>query len=221
MINKLTVIEFPLRGEWKFLRPLGHDPFAFDFVKMNKHKMHIDNPLKFIVSSIPSNHYLCWSEPVYSPISGIVIRCVNDWPDHIANSLINMINRWYQATCKCKSKEESGLIDIRPNAGNHIMIQSNEGFIVFLAHLKQRSLKVNLRQFVEAGDLIAEVGNSGNSTAPHLHINLFDQVDNPFKSKVLPFVFDSFQHKKPDGSWQAHNLTIPQVKSVIRSDCST
>ncbi len=34
--NEKTSIEFPLMGEWKYLRPPGHHPFAFDFVKTDE-----------------------------------------------------------------------------------------------------------------------------------------------------------------------------------------
>ncbi|RYZ50749.1 MAG: M23 family metallopeptidase [Proteobacteria bacterium] len=40
------------------------------------------------------------------------------------------------------------------------------------AHLKQHSKKVKSGDPVEAGTVIAEVGNTGNTSWPHLHIDV-------------------------------------------------
>ncbi len=37
--------------------------------------------------------------------------------------------------------------------------------------------------------MVGGVGNTGNATAPHIHINLFDQVDDLLRAQVVPFVF--------------------------------
>jgi len=63
--------------------------------------------------------------------------------------------------------------------------------------------------------MIGNVGNSGNSTAPHLHINLFDQMANPLKAKVLKFVFNEYRELN-DNKWEKHILDVPKVKSFIQ-----
>ncbi len=70
----------PLEGEWKFLRPPGHHPFAFDFVKtdFDHKKTHGKSLLHFVLSRIPSEDYFCWEEPIVAPISGEVIRVADD-----------------------------------------------------------------------------------------------------------------------------------------------
>lgn len=55
-------------------------------------------------------------------------------------------------------------------AGNYIAIDCG-GFYVFLAHLRDGSIKVVSNQQVEIGDPLAEMGNSGNSSEPHLHLH--------------------------------------------------
>jgi murein DD-endopeptidase MepM/ murein hydrolase activator NlpD len=45
---------------------------------------------------------------------------------------------------------------------------------VALARLRRRSVRVAAGQRVTAGQQIAECGNSGNSTEPHLHVQLMD-----------------------------------------------
>ena len=88
--------------------------------------------------------------------------------------------------------------------------------IVFLAHLKNDSLKVNEGQLLKSGELIGNVGNSGNSTAPHLHINIFDQMENPLEAKVLPFVFNEYEELGDDKKWEKHTLNVPKIKSLVK-----
>ena len=219
MVSKGDIsIHPPLEGEWKFLRPPGHHPYAFDFVQMDNQRRSSHNAakLRFFVNQISSNKFYCWSKPVYAPIDGEVIRVGNGWQDHEYTNIWKTIQIWYNATYKFRPKEENGRLDIRPNAGNHVMIQAKEGYIVFLAHLKNQSIVVSDGQIVRQGEVIGMVGNSGNSTAPHLHINLFDQMENPFESKVLPFVFSSYDSLSSHGRWVEHTLSVPKVGAFVR-----
>lgn len=56
--------------------------------------------------------------------------------------------------------------------GNLIKIQHAEGYATLYAHLKYDSLYVTVNQQVKKGQLIAEVGSTGNSTGNHLHWEL-------------------------------------------------
>jgi hypothetical protein len=55
-------------------------------------------------------------------------------------------------------------------AGNHVAINCG-GFFVILAHLRQGSVGVAAGDTVKAGDLLGQMGNSGNSSEPHLHLH--------------------------------------------------
>jgi len=153
---------------------------------------------------------------VYSPISETVIQAGVGWQDHIETNTWKTIKIWYYATYKSKPTKVDGKLDLRPNVGNYVMIKSIEGFIVFVAHLRNSSTAVSEGQLVTVGDFLGSVGNSGNSTAPHLHINLFDQMDNPYEAKVLPFVFNEYEELIGDDKWVSHNRKVPQVKSIVR-----
>lgn len=208
----------PLAGDWKFLRPPGHHAFAFDFVQMDieRRSSHTSSWLKYLVGGISSDSYFCWDKPIYSPIEGEVIRVGNGWDDHENTHIWKAIQLWYNATYQFRPKEVDGRLDIRPNAGNHVMIQAEEGYIVFLAHLRNNSILVTEGEKVKSGQVVGSLGNSGNSTMPHLHINLFDQMDDPFQANVLPFVFDRYKGLHADGSWKAVTTSIPEVGSFVR-----
>ena len=64
--------------------------------------------------------------------------------------------------------------------GNYIILENNDGYKTLYAHC--RSLQVSAGQEVKTGDVIATVGNTGNSTGPHLHIEFSyeGEMYNPY-----------------------------------------
>lgn len=75
--------------------------------------------------------------------------------------------------------------------GNMLVIDIGGGRFAFFAHLQPGSLKVKLGDRVRAGDVIALLGNTGNSSAPHLHFHVMDGP-SPLDANGLPYVFRSF-----------------------------
>jgi len=206
-------VDFPLRGEWIYLRPPGHHPHTYDFVKIgNNQKYYLNGSfLRYIFGHVPANIFYCWSAPVYSPVDGVVKKASDDWPDHIAINLANTIILWVKATFLFRPVKDGSDLDIRPNVGNYVMIQSEAGFVAFLAHMRSGSIKVKTGQRVVAGQVVGEVGNSGNSTMPHLHFNLFDQMNDPYKAKVIPFVFRRFERRNGN-NWESIQNSTPKIK---------
>jgi len=211
-------IAFPLRGEWRFLRPPGHHPFAFDFVQTDpqRQKYTQQSRLRAFVGPIGADQFYCWDQPVYSPVDGTVVQAGTGWPDHTRVSAWRSLKIWYNATYRFRPKQVNGRLDIRPNVGNYVMVQVKAGYIVFLAHLRQGSTLVREGDVIRAGTQVGTLGNSGNTTMPHLHINLFDQMVDPYKAKVLPFVFDEYQQLTDGGDWQTRRRSVPAVKSFVR-----
>lgn len=64
-----------------------------------------------------------------------------------------------------------GVRDPRHPFGNHVVVEDAVGSRVFFAHLERGSVAVEPGQTVRAGDLLGRVGNSGNTTEPHLHVH--------------------------------------------------
>ncbi len=56
--------------------------------------------------------------------------------------------------------------------GNYIKIMHPDGMYTFYAHLHKDSMRVSVNDEVLQGQLIAKVGNTGNTTGPHLHFEV-------------------------------------------------
>ena len=70
--------------------------------------------------------------------------------------------------------------------GNHVVLDLGGGRYAFYAHLQPGSLRVKTGDRVKRGQVLGLVGNSGNSTEPHLHFHVSDGV-SPLGSEGLPY----------------------------------
>lgn len=75
--------------------------------------------------------------------------------------------------------------------GNHVILDIGRGYYAFYAHLQPGSLKVRVGDSVKRGQVLALLGNSGNTTAPHLHFHVSDGI-GPLSSQGVPYVIDGF-----------------------------
>jgi len=109
---------------------------------------------------------------IISPVNGKVVHVTDSLPDK-------------------KIQERDKL------AGNHIIIQFQDTLFVALAHLKQKSIKVKQGDMVQTGDILAQVGNSGNTDFPHLHIHVQNsEVYDIETTKSYPFRFRQFKRMR-------------------------
>lgn len=70
------------------------------------------------------------------------------------------------------------------NAGNFIVLEhkiDGTRYLTLYAHLRTGSLKVKPGQKVSRGDLLAEVGSSGNAQIPHLHFGVYREESGMYK----------------------------------------
>ena len=77
-------------------------------------------------------------------------------------------------------------------AGNHIVQVMADGNYALYAHLKTGSIKVKVGDQLSSGQMIASLGNTGNTDGPHLHFHVMSTPD-PLRSNGLPFVLSSFR----------------------------
>lgn len=90
-----------------------------------------------------------------------------------------------------------GLPDLAPPqadtenpAGNHVVVACN-GLLVLLAHLREGSVAVETGEAVRVGQALGAVGNSGNTTEPHLHIHaVLEGTGSVLTGEAVPILFD-------------------------------
>lgn len=85
--------------------------------------------------------------------------------------------------------------------GNYVVLEIAPGVFAGYAHLRTGSVAVRPGQTVRRGQVLGELGQSGNSAAPHLHFQLANGAT--FEgSEGLPYVFDQFQYYGPESEAQ-------------------
>ena len=85
--------------------------------------------------------------------------------------------------------------DVADAAGNVVVIELDNGLFVVLAHLRHGTVQVSEGDLVREGDPLALLGNSGNTTMPHLHLQVQTHVDlwDP-DNRSVPFAFEAEGH---------------------------
>ena len=73
-------------------------------------------------------------------------------------------------------------------AGNHVVIDHGNGDYSLYAHLSPSTIRVKVGERVKQGQVIAGVGNTGNSDGPHLHFQMMDGPDM-LSSNCVPVMF--------------------------------
>ncbi len=91
--------------------------------------------------------YEAYGRPVVSPCDGIVVAALDGEVDQPPYRL-----------------------GTASRAGNHVRVD-NGSEILLLAHLRPGSVRVSTGDEVVAGQLLGEVGSSGHSVEPHLHVH--------------------------------------------------
>ena len=173
------VLEFPMKnGSYYVLHGGSHNVinhhypvlgqrYALDIVKLNKIGMRSNK-----ITPAKKSDYYIFSEDLFSPVTGTVIEAENGIDD------APKLN-----------------IDRENPAGNHLYIQvENTNRAVVLAHLQKGSLKVKKGDHVKQGQLIGKVGNTGNTSEPHLHIHVVEineKGDFLFDAKPISMIFNN------------------------------
>lgn len=75
--------------------------------------------------------------------------------------------------------------------GNHVVLDLGSGRYAFYAHLRKGSVAVHPGDRVRRGQVLGKVGNTGNTSAPHLHFHVMDGP-SVLGSEGIPYVIDRF-----------------------------
>lgn len=99
--------------------------------------------------------------------------------------------------------------------GNYVVLEIQPGVFASYAHLQRGSVKVHVGDHVRRGQLLARLGQSGSSSAPHLHFQLSNAAR--FEgSEGLPFRFDRFDLLGPETEAQLFGQGTPWTPQPIQ-----
>jgi murein DD-endopeptidase MepM/ murein hydrolase activator NlpD len=75
--------------------------------------------------------------------------------------------------------------------GNFVVLDIGNGAFALYAHMQPGSVKVARGAKVKVGELLGKVGNTGNTSAPHLHFHVMDGP-SPLQSNGIPYIINHF-----------------------------
>lgn len=150
--------------------------FAIDWIKLDAQNRAFTGKMTDLAS------YSGFGEPIHAVADGTVVTL-------------------YDAAAEQVPGEPQGVTPASIG-GNMIVVDIGGGNFAFYAHLQPGSLKVKLGDKVKTGEVIALLGNTGNTTAPHLHFHIMDGP-SPLDANSLPYVFTRFTGtgRAGDASW--------------------
>jgi hypothetical protein len=186
--NDAVVIGPPLRGGvWltangpndasghrRSLIPVGGTPsiaqrFAIDYVRVG------DDHKTFTGDQLKNESYHAQSTDALAVANGTVVATKDGIPENVPGITSRAVP-----------------ITLETVGGNHVILDIGGGRYAFYAHLQPGSLKVKVGDHVRRGQVIGLVGNSGNSTEPHLHFHISDG-NSPLGSEGVPYRQESFE----------------------------
>jgi hypothetical protein len=174
--NGTVALSSPLRGARFVVLHGGASPFtnahfrvrpqnyALDILGLNVLGMRAD----IFGDRSDLESYSIFGAELYSPCTGRIAVAMDDYEDLIPPAT-----------------------DPEHPAGNHVLVEC-EGVEVLLAHLKRGSVTVEVGDSVTVETVLGQVGNTGNTSEPHLHIHA-EQGGEPgviLNGRAVPITID-------------------------------
>jgi murein DD-endopeptidase len=192
-------------GHRKALIPIdGHaaisQRFAIDWVQLR------DDGKTFHDDEKDNKNYLAYGNNALAVADGIVTEVKDGIPENVPG-----IN------------SRAVPITLETVGGNHVILDIGGGHFAFYAHLQPGSLRVKLGDKVRRGQVLGLVGNSGNSTEPHLHFHI-ENGSSPLGAEGLPYSLASFEVVGNGWGWkptdakgpaEVHKNEIPLENEVV------
>lgn len=184
---------FPFEGRWLTRNsPANRMPshgthlfatsYAIDFVPVDARGRTA--PIRFgsLLRPEPAERFPGFGRRILAPVGGVVVGVHHSAPDHPSYRGLPSVG--YALTQRRRAAAGWEAL-----AGNHVLVEVDEGLVVAVCHLQRGSVPVRQGQRVRAGDLLGRCGNSGNSTEPHVHLQAIDGRDVR-DAAAVPITFD-------------------------------
>ena len=188
------VLDLPFRGRWRTeMSPARRIPshgttlfgtsHAIDFVAVDERGRSAPRSWRSALATEPPQAFVGFGAPVLAPIAGTVVAVHGGEEDHAARrSQLALVPYALGQAARARRGHHA-------LAGNHVVLEPELGGpVILLAHLRRGSLRVAVGDRVRAGEVLGECGNSGNSTEPHVHVQVSDCRDWD-RAKGVPLAF--------------------------------
>lgn len=181
--------------------------YAIDFVAVDpRGRTAPSTSWRTALATEPPELFFGFGAPILAPIAGQVVMVHDAEVDHAARrSQLTLLA--YMAGQAGRLRQGLGAI-----GGNYILIETARA-VVGLMHLRRGSARVSVGQRVVVGEHLADCGNSGNSTQPHLHLQAMDDADAT-TARALPILFSRFTEQRGGTSAQRENA-LPAERSIV------
>lgn len=226
-----VVLALPFEGSWLAVNtPARRVPshgthflgqtFAIDFAAADaRRRTAAVHDWRTLLATEPASRFFAFGRPILSPVDGHIVAVHDGEPDQRARrSPLRVLT--YLLTQGSRLRRGLGAV-----TGNHVVLALHDGGpYVVLAHLRAGSLLVRPGDRVTAGQQVATCGNSGNSTQPHLHIQVMDSPDL-LAARGLPMAFRSYlawprgakEPRRVDAGVPGHRERVAPVPSTAQT----
>ena len=137
--------------------------YAYDF------EIRDENNSPFHDDYFKIENYYSYKKDIIAPLDGIVIDICDGYDD---TKIVN---------------KRKIVCDVEEVRGNHIIIKHKNNEYSMIAHILKNSFQVKIGDEVKQGQVLAKVGNSGNTNGPHIHFQIQKGVENT--SPGIPITF--------------------------------
>jgi murein DD-endopeptidase len=174
--------------------------FAIDWVQLNA------DGKTYQGDSENNKNYRAYGAEIIAVADGVVTQTKDGIPQNIPN------------------KPPVVPITLETIGGNHIITEIGNGLYAFYAHLQPGSLRVKVGDKVHRGQVLGLLGNSGNSSEPHLHFHICN-ANSELACEGLPYAFATYELQGKGDKWKASDshgapvkeeMEIPTEDEVIR-----
>jgi len=174
--SECVLLDHPVRGEWLS----GHagattmtnahykNRYAIDCLKLGPDGRFYKEDENDVTD------FYSYGEPVYAPADGRITEVTDGFASDVF-----------------------GEPDTENPGGNYVILDIGNGKYFYVGHLMKGKIPVEEGQAVTKGDILGYIGNSGNTSFPHLHMHVQNKPTADYEGRITyPFRFKNLHRKR-------------------------
>jgi hypothetical protein len=153
----------------------------------------IENGRTFSGDASDSTSYHAYGKPVLAVADSTVVIARDGLPDNVPGH-----------------EGFSPAVPITPDtvAGNTIVLDLRHQQFAHYLHLQLGSLRVKAGDHVRRGQVMAQIGDSGDAREPHLHFQV-STSSNLLAGEGVPYLIDQYRVKSTNDTWELRTRQLP------------